>query len=116
MNKVILKAEDLDGYLTGADREYIARMDRVYRDVMSCFSILAAGRLDKEKQREEGNLIRLFNEMGSMMQEICKEETGLQVYSFLTPQESHPEASRVIAKLRDLRTGNEEFVYYIQRA
>jgi uracil phosphoribosyltransferase len=116
MNKVILKAEDLDGYLTGEDREYIARMDRVYREVMSSFSILAASRLDKEKQREEENLIRLFNEMGSAMQEICKKESGLQVYSFLTPQESHPEASRLIAKLRDVRTGNEEFVYYIQRA
>jgi uracil phosphoribosyltransferase len=40
----------------------------------------------------------------------------LQVYSFVTPQESHPEASRLIAKLRDMRTENEEFVYYIQRA
>jgi uracil phosphoribosyltransferase len=116
MNKVILKAEDLDGYLTEADRGYIARMDRVYREVMSSFSILAASRLDREKQREEESLIRLFNEMGSMMQEICGKEKGLQVYSFLTPQESHPEASRLIAKLRDLRTGNEEFVYYIQRA
>jgi uracil phosphoribosyltransferase len=116
MNKVILKAEDLDGYLTEADREYLARMDRVYREVMSSFSILASSKLDKEKRREEENLIRLFNEMGSLMQEICKTESGLQVYSFLTPQESHPEASRLIAKLRDFSTGNEEFVYYIQRA
>jgi uracil phosphoribosyltransferase len=38
------------------------------------------------------------------------------VYSFLSPQESHPEASRLIAKLRDVRTGHGEFVYYIQRA
>jgi uracil phosphoribosyltransferase len=116
MNKVILKAEDLDGYLTGEDRECLARMDRIYRKVMNGFALMAAGRPDKEKQREEESLIRLFNEMGSMMQEICKTEKGLQVYSFLTPQESHPEASRLIAKLRDLRTENEEFVYYIQRA
>jgi uracil phosphoribosyltransferase len=34
----------------------------------------------------------------------------------MTSQESHPEASRVIAKLRDFRTENQEFVYYIQRA
>jgi uracil phosphoribosyltransferase len=50
------------------------------------------------------------------MQEICKGEKGIQVYSFVTPQESHGEASRLIAKLRDVRTGNQEFVYYIQRA
>jgi uracil phosphoribosyltransferase len=29
---------------------------------------------------------------------------------------SHPEASRLIAKLRDVRTPNREFIYYIQRA
>ncbi|MDR3342329.1 MAG: uracil phosphoribosyltransferase [Treponema sp.] len=116
MNKVILKAEDLDGYLTGADREYLSRMDKVYREVMSSFSILSTSRLEREKEREEENLIRLFNEMGTLMQEICKDETGMQVYSFITPQESHAEASRLIAKLRDVRTENQEFIYYIQRA
>jgi uracil phosphoribosyltransferase len=116
MNKVILKAEDLDGYLTEADRNYIARMDKVYREVMSSFSIFSTSRLEKEKHREEENLIKLFNDMGLMMQEICAAESNIQVYSFLTPQESHPEASRLISKLRDLRTENEEFVYYIQRA
>jgi uracil phosphoribosyltransferase len=114
MNKVILKAEDLDGYLSPTDKEFLARMDKVYREAMSSFSILDKSRL--EKQKEEENLIRLFNEMGSIMQEICKNDPGLKVYSFLTPQESHPEASRLIAKLRDQRTENEEFIYYIQRA
>ena len=116
MNQVILKAEDLDGYLSSADREGIEHMDRIYREVMSCYSILDTSRLDKEKRREEESLIRLFNEMGSMMQEICGSEKRLHVYSFETPQESHPEASRLIAKLRDQRTENQEFVYYIQRA
>jgi uracil phosphoribosyltransferase len=54
--------------------------------------------------------------MGSIMQEICSKDKRLHVYSFETPQESHPEASRLIAKLRDHKTENEEFVYYIQRA
>ena len=116
MNHVILKAEDLDGYLTAPDKEFLARMDKIYREVMSSFSILDKSRLEKEKQREEDNLIRLFNDMGLMMQEICNAEPGINVYSFKTPQESHPEASRLIAKLRDLRTENQEFVYYIQRA
>jgi uracil phosphoribosyltransferase len=116
MNKVILKAEDLDGYLSAADKESIAAMDRIYREVLSGFSILSTSRLEKEKRREEENSIRLFNEMGNMMQDICRNEPGLKVYSFVTPQENHPEASRLIAKLRDVRTENEEFVYYIQRA
>ena len=116
MSKVILKAEDLDGYLTAADREFIEHMDRMYREVMSCYSILATSRIEKEKKREEGNLIRLFNEMGTIMQKICGAENRLHVYSFETQQESHPEASRLIAKLRDYSTENEEFVYYTQRA
>ena len=101
MNEVILKAQDLDGYLTETDHEYIDRMTRIYRDVMSSYSILDTSRLEKEKKREEETLIRLFNEMGSMMQEICGAEKGLHVYSFQTPQQNHPEASRLIAKLRD---------------
>jgi uracil phosphoribosyltransferase len=116
MNEIILKAEDLDGYLTNADRDHIDHMGRLYREVMSSYSILDKSRLEKEKKREEENLIRLFNEMGNIMQEICSEDKQLHIYSFETPQESHPEASRLIAKLRDLRTENEEFVYYIQRA
>jgi uracil phosphoribosyltransferase len=115
MNKVILKAEDLDGYLTAADRDYLARMDQIYGRVMENFKRLSSG-IPEERRGAEDKLISLYNEMGLMMQEICREAPNIYVYSFLTPQESHPEASRLIAKLRDVRTGNQEFVYYIQRA
>jgi uracil phosphoribosyltransferase len=116
MNKVILRAEDLDGYLQASDRKHIDHMDRIYREAMSVFSVLESTGSEKEKNREEETLIRLFNEMGNLMQDICLAEKGLHVYSFETPQESHPEASRLIAKLRDTRTENQEFIYYIQRA
>ena len=79
MNQVILKAEDLDGYLTAADRQSIDHMDKIYREVMSCYSILDTSRLEKEKKREEATLIRLFNEMGNMMQDICGTEKRLHV-------------------------------------
>jgi uracil phosphoribosyltransferase len=116
MNKVVLKAQDLDGYLTDADKGNIAQMDGFYRQVMVSFNILSTTHSVAERRREEQTLIDLYNEMGRLMQNICKEEKGIHVYSFLTPQESHPEASRLIAKLRDVRTGGQEFVYYIQRA
>ncbi|MDR1802329.1 MAG: uracil phosphoribosyltransferase [Treponema sp.] len=116
MEEVISNAGDLDGYLTASDREHIYRMDSLFQEVMSCYSKLARSTLEKDKEREEKVLIRLFNEMGITMQEICGAEKRLHVYSFETPQESHAEASRLIAKLRDLRTENEEFIYYIQRA
>jgi uracil phosphoribosyltransferase len=116
MNKVILKAEDLDGFLSEADKSHLSSMESLYREALACFNILSTTRLDSERRREENTLIRLYNEMGGLMQEICGEEEGIRVYSFLSPQESHSEASRVIAKLRDCKTENVEFVYYIQRA
>ncbi|MDR1411878.1 MAG: uracil phosphoribosyltransferase [Spirochaetaceae bacterium] len=116
MGTVILKAEDLDGFLTDSDKAYIARMDKFYREVMTCFSLLSSGQPAAARKQEEENLIQHYNEMGDLMQEICREEPGIHVYSFLMPHESHAEVSRLIAKLRDIRTGQEEFVYYTQRA
>ncbi len=116
MSKIVLKAQDLDGYLTEADKASLARMDAQYRQAMVSFNILSTAGSAAERRKEEKQLIAHYNEMGALMQEICQGEEGIQVYSFVTPAESHGEASRLIAKLRDVRTGNQEFVYYIQRA
>ncbi|MCL2762028.1 MAG: uracil phosphoribosyltransferase [Treponema sp.] len=110
MSKIILKAEDLDGYLSAADKDYLARMDNLYNQAMRCFTRLSSG------LQAEDSLISLYNEMGVLMQEICRMAPNIHVYGFQSPQESHPEASRLIAKLRDVRTENQEFIYYIQRA
>ncbi|MDR2052925.1 MAG: uracil phosphoribosyltransferase, partial [Treponema sp.] len=74
MNTVILKAEDLDGFLTDSDKAYIARMDKFYREVMTCFSLLSSTQSASARKQEEENLIRHYNEMGDLMQEICKTE------------------------------------------
>jgi len=116
MNKVVLKAEDLDGYLNESDRGLLARMDVLYRQAMVSFNILSHSANQAEREREEGALIELYNSMGALMQDICASEPRIQVYSFVTPAENHGEASRLIAKLRDVRTQRQEFTYYIQRA
>jgi len=116
MNQILLKANDLDGYLDSNDRKFIEQMSILYREAMNCYTILNSIGNEEKKKQHEVILIRLFNEMGRIMQEICGSEKRLHVYSFESPQESHPEASRVIAKLRDLQTENGEFVYYIQRS
>jgi uracil phosphoribosyltransferase len=116
MSKVVLKAVDLDGFLTESDKASLARMDAQFRQAMVSFNILSTAATEGERRKEEKHLIGLYNEMGAAMQEICQAEKRIQVYSFVTPSESHGEASRLIAKLRDVRTGNQEFVYYIQRA
>ena len=115
-SKVILKAEDLDGYLTEKDQEYLSKLDKLYDEAMESFKVLSAGGFSSTMATEEKKIISLYNEMGQVMQDVCKEVPGLKVFSFETQEESHAEASRVIAKLRDVKTGHQEFLYYTQRA
>ncbi|MDR2194953.1 MAG: uracil phosphoribosyltransferase [Treponema sp.] len=109
-NNIILKAEDLDGYLTENDKTRLAETAALYREALACYSAISTG------LKQDERLISLYNEMGSLMREICRNEENIRVYSFVMPHESHAEASRLIAKLRDVRTGHEEFIYYTQRA
>ncbi len=115
-SKVILKAEDLDGYLTERDQDYLVQMDGLYERAMNSFRIISSGGCGSALAAEEKKVIDVFNEMGSLMQQVCAQVPGLQVFSFCTETGSHAEASRVIAKLRDIRTDHQEFVYYSQRA
>ncbi len=115
-SKIILKAEALDGYLTEKDQAYLSKMDKLYDETMASFKIIASGGFGSTLAQEEKKIISSFNEMGQFMQEICKEVPALKVFSFETDPSAHAEASRVIAKLRDTRTGHDEFVYYTQRA
>ena len=115
-SKIILKAEDLDGYLTEQDNLYLHEMDNLYAKAMDSFKIISSGGFSSTIANEEKKVIEVFNEMGHLMQKICDEVPGLNVFSFKTEEESHAEASRVIAKLRNTKTDHDEFVYYTQRA
>ena len=115
-SKIILKAEDLDGYLTEQDNLYLQEMDNLYAKAMDSFKIISSGGFSLTIANEEKKVIEVFNEMGHLMQKICDEVPGLNVFSFKTEEESHAEASRVIAKLRNTKTDHDEFVYYTQRA
>jgi len=116
-NKVILKAEDLNGYLTEKDLENISRMNSLYeKTIEHCRKLTRAEGNPELLGKSHDTLIHLYEQMGNFMQEITSEEDSIKVYSFETPQIKHGEVSRLIAKLRDVRTGHDEFVYYIQRA
>ncbi|MBQ9238339.1 MAG: uracil phosphoribosyltransferase [Treponema sp.] len=103
--KVILKAEDLDGYLTRQDQLDLKRIDALYQETMQSFD-----------PADRDQIISLYDQMGHVMQEICAAHPQIRVYSFVTEVGAHAEASRVISKLRDIHTGHEEFIYYSQRA
>jgi uracil phosphoribosyltransferase len=111
MDKVILKAGELDGYLTAEDKENLKNMDLLFGKALDIFP-----KVQNKNKEAENSLIKLYNEMGALMQEICHKNPRINVYSFTSPHEDHSEVSRLIAKVRDINTENKEFVYYIQRA
>ena len=116
MKQIVLQASDLDGYLTDEDKKTIATMDTKYAEAMDLFPRLGQAIPSEEKKKARKELIAVYNEMGEKMQEISHREPNIHLYSFETPRTTHGEASRLIAKLRDIRTETPEFVYYIQRA
>lgn len=116
MDQVILKASDLDETLTENDRAVVSAMDDLYAKALDTMKILDSAPNEDRTRRAKQDLIDLYQEMGDRMKEFTAEEPGIQVYSFQTPRAVHGEASRLIAKLRDTRTQQSEFVYYIQRA
>ena len=116
MDRIVLKASDLDGYLTDRDRSNIDRLNLEYEKALKSFQELEGSDRIKARRVAEESLIELYNRMGKIMQEIVAEEPQIHVYSFETPEAIHGEASRLIAKLRDSRTQTPEFIYYIQRA
>lgn len=103
--KIILKAEDLDGYLKEQDFKDIKLLENMYEETLQAFEPL-----NKQK------VIDSFDKMGHELQRICSEHQRIKVFSFETEAGSHAEASRVISKLRDINTGHQEFIYYVQRA
>jgi uracil phosphoribosyltransferase len=125
MNRVLLNAADLDGYLTEGDRRNLQSLEKTYEEAGRIFQALS-----KEHRFDEGSegrhisttgdtskrLISLYHEMGNTMERIIGGEPRISVYPWQTPPVTHGEVSRLIAKLRDITTGRHEFIYYIQRA
>lgn len=116
MSKIILKATDLDGYLTDSDKKNLDKMHEYFDQAMEHFTTISSSNFTDKSEASKKEIISIYNKMGELMQEITEEMPSIKVYSFETPREVHGEASRLIAKLRDVRTETHEFLYYIQRA
>jgi len=104
-DRIILKAEDLDGYLTQEDQNDLSELQNMYKGALNAFDPV-----------NKDAIVKSFDEMGHKMQDICAKHPNIKVYSFVTEEGAHPEASRVISKLRSVNTSHEEFIYYSQRA
>ena len=116
MDQVVLRAQDLDEYLTADDHAIVDGMNSLYQQALEAMKVLNSSPNEQRQQSAKQRLIDLYQQMGDRMQEVIHNEPQIKVYSFQTPRAVHGEASRLIAKLRDTRTPHSEFVYYIQRA
>lgn len=116
MKKIILKATDLDGFITDKDKENIDSLLKQYDAAITCCGQIENATKESDKKQFENELIDSYKVMGDLMRDISSEEDRINVYSFETPLSHHGEVSRLIAKLRDVKTPHDEFVYYIQRA
>ena len=109
-DKVILKAKDIDGYLNENDIQIINTLKDLYYSKESHLHSLP-GLSDIE------DLIAMYNNIGEMMKQVCKDNNQIHIYSFEMPHEIHGEVSRLISKLRNVETyGHQEYIYYTQRA
>lgn len=115
-NKVILHATDLDGFLQESDKEKIEHTNRLYEESLKACSEIENANNSVQLAAAEKHLTESSASIGSYLEEIISKESKIHVYCFETPDQQHTEASRLIAKLRDPKTGHEEFLYYIQRA
>ncbi len=115
-NKIILKAESLDGYLSEKDKLFIDEMDKLYSKAQESYKIISSGADNNAVEAEKQKVIHTYKETSKLMQKICNEVQGITIFSFETEESAHAEASRVIAKLRDVSTNHNEFMYYIHRA
>ena len=83
-DKIILKAEDLDGYLTKEDMDDLKSLEVMFKDTMKSFEPV-----DKEK------IIDGYDKMGKEMQKICAKHPNIKVYSFVTEEGAHAECSLI---------------------
>ena len=109
-DRIVMTAEDLDGYLREKDKEDIKKVEEMYS---SCLEISKKAEIE---EKDLDSLAMIQREIGHETERIVSEHERIHVYSFDTPDEMHAECSRIIARLRDPETDHEEFVYYIQRA
>jgi uracil phosphoribosyltransferase len=115
VNKVVLHAADLDGYLTEQDQKILEQVNEMYSEADTLFHRIEEGS-EQEALLAQEELTPVFENVGRFLKKVVAKEERIHVYSFETPKEQHGAASRLVSKLRNPHTSNAEFLYYVQRA
>ena len=67
-NKIILKAEDLDGYLTSEDMADLNSLEVMFKETMKAFD-----------PKDEQKIIEGYDKLGHEMQNICAKHPAIKV-------------------------------------
>lgn len=108
----IFTASDIANTLSAHDTSLIHSVTKHYENVIN----LCAQRGKYAPAEFSQKLIDLYEEIGNELKNIVQSTPQLSVYSFNYPNANHGEVSRIVAKLRNPRTKQSEFLYYTQRA
>ncbi len=117
----IAKSE-IASFLDAADCRALDEIVQIYQDAILANSAQLARLegcpdLDGRTESIKEQLLQSYILLGKKIEAMVQRESNLHVYSFDTQsEEQRGEVSRLIAKLRDSQTEQEEFTYYIQRA
>ena len=67
-DKIILKAEDLDGYLTSEDMADLKNLEVMFKDTMKAF-----------EPKDEAKIIEGYDKLGHEMQNICAKHPAIKI-------------------------------------
>ena len=109
-----ITASEIASSLTEADRQALEEVAQLYRVQILELSAQLAQHIDEAAKMQ---LIQSYELLGKKIEDMVRREPNVHVYSFDTQnEEQRGEVSRLIAKLRNTQTKQQEFTYYIQRA
>ena len=107
--KIVLQAQSLDGFLTEDDKKDLFILENIFLGGIKSFDNFG-------EKNCAGDIINLYDEVGKEIKRIISKHPRIKVYPFEMDKFSRAEANRIVSKLRDEKTGHEEFMYYTQRA
>ncbi len=111
---IVTHLREIQTRFSEKDKQFVNQLQKMYTEQSDIFRRYSRNDVSSTKERDL--LVDASNRMGQVMKEHLSEIPQLHVYSFEQPRETHGTVSRMIAKLRNVETHNEEFVYYTQRA
>ena len=114
MSKIILESSDLDGYFNQEDLTRIENVGKSYKEAYPLF-VQRESEIDPVQiEKIEKKIISVYSEVNEQISDLIQNEKQIKLY----PDRIHDdyEMFRLVSKLRNPETRQNEFLYYTQKA